>query len=71
MKILLGWLCDPYVHVFLIGLVLARLAMDAGKEPIVAPASSCSYCERCHDYHEGWVGGCKFAGAVAGLFGGE
>jgi hypothetical protein len=32
MKTILCWLCDPYVHLFAIGLLLVWLAMGIGTE---------------------------------------
>lgn len=32
MKKLIGWVCDPYVHMILIGLLLVRLAMGTNAE---------------------------------------
>ena len=49
MRVVLGWIKDPYIHMLLVGLVLAQLAMgstadekiEAAQEPI-----SCRICYR-------------------------
>jgi hypothetical protein len=52
MKAVFGWLSDPYVHVFAVGLVLVRLAMGVGgDEPgdmLSAPALRCQACVYAH-----------------------
>jgi hypothetical protein len=68
MKILLGWLCDPYLHVILIGLLLGCLAMTTGTNEPARAARPPVFCERCLDYHESGDGGCRLACALASLF---
>jgi hypothetical protein len=67
MKVLLGWLCDPYVHVFLIVLLLIWLAMGSNPDERVKPPQRAHFCPRCNDYHGGWDGGCRLAGVVDDL----
>lgn len=70
MKTLLGWLCDPYVHILVIGLILVRLAMGSGTEGSSRRATA-QFCERCGDYHDGWNGQCRITAAVADLVEGQ
>ena len=69
MKALLGWLCDPYIHVILIGLLLIWLAMGSSPDPQVSSSHTATFCPRCNDYHEGWDGRCRLAGAMGYLQG--
>ena len=64
MKTLLGWLCDPYIHVLVISLVLMRMAMaPVGDEP-EGQARRHAYCERCEDVHEEGSGGCQITSVM-------
>jgi hypothetical protein len=71
MKVLLGWLCDPYVHVFMIGLLLIRLAMGSSPDRQVSSPNTATFCQGCNDYHESWDGRCRLAGAVGDLLQGR
>ena len=64
MKTLLGWLCDPYLHVIVIGLVLMRMALAASGEEPASQARRQVYCERCLDVHEEGSGGCQIAAVM-------
>jgi hypothetical protein len=54
MKALTSWLCDPCVHLFVIGLLLVRMAMSAGSEPDLAALDDdgSKICRTCRKYHE-------------------
>jgi len=67
MKILLRLVCDPYLHVFLVGLLLVRLAMSTGTNERVRTSRSAVFCERCLDYHESGDGGCRLSCVLASL----
>lgn len=69
MKNLLGWLCDPYLHVILIGLVLVGLAMRPAPNEPTRSMPALYFCQNCLDFHEGWQGGCQLADLVADLMG--
>lgn len=53
MKAILGWLCDPYVHIVAVGLILIRLAMGFGGDASATASSDeqprCSSCLRFHN----------------------
>ena len=51
MKAVLGWLADPYVHMFAVGLGLVWLAMGSGGD--AAPVGSNVRCQRCMKAHVG------------------
>jgi hypothetical protein len=54
MKSVLGCLSDPIVHVFVVGLVLFRLALAAGGSETVEagePFKRCETCARLHPNH--------------------
>ena len=67
MKTMVGFLREPYLHVFLIGLLLVRLAMSSGTNEPARTSRHAVLCERCHDYHENWDGGCRLASTLARL----
>jgi hypothetical protein len=52
MKAVLGWLKDPYIHIFVVGLVLVRLAMGTGGDESADPAAdraiTCAVCQSPH-----------------------
>ena len=57
MRVLLNSLADPYLHLFLVGIFLVRLAMglggDAGADAVNLPASGpCTLCGDSHGPHE-------------------
>jgi hypothetical protein len=51
MKAILGCLSDPYFHVFLVGLVLARLAMGTSGDStdLADRPSNCPACRATHE----------------------
>lgn len=55
MKTVQGWLSDPYVHVFVVGLILTRLAIGAASEDGRAEAKSrlkaCAGCLQIHVFN--------------------
>jgi hypothetical protein len=58
MKTIFGWLCDPYVHVIGIVLIMARLAVPAGDERVEA-TRRLVHCTHCLHIHEDWGGICR------------
>jgi hypothetical protein len=51
MKAILGWFCDPYVHMLLVGLVLVRLAMGTGGDEPIASRDRMVRCQSCQSVH--------------------
>jgi hypothetical protein len=52
MKAVVGWLCDPYIHLLVVGLVLVRLAMGAGGDrPTDATGQPPVRCAACRGFH--------------------
>ena len=58
MKAYLSWLCDPYIHVLLVGLVLIKIASTASvaEDAPEAKAPRVLACPRCGEHLE--QGGC-------------
>jgi hypothetical protein len=52
MKAILGWFCDPYVHMLLVGLVLVRMAMGAGGDEPVSSRDRMVRCQSCQSVHK-------------------
>ena len=52
MKSVLGWLGDPYIHMFAVALILARLAMGVGPDDAKAEtALTLTRCSACLHFH--------------------
>jgi hypothetical protein len=51
MKTVLSWLCDPCVHLLVVGLILAHFAMKMGEGSSSSAGARASVCETCHEYH--------------------
>ncbi|GAC1468866.1 MAG: hypothetical protein NVSMB9_12000 [Isosphaeraceae bacterium] len=53
MDTILGWISDPYVHVFMVALVLARLVLGETEEDRSSPKGGRPIpCWVCHKSHE-------------------
>ena len=52
MKAVLGWVSDPYVHVFLVGLLLVRLATGTGGGEPGEPVDRLANCTACRTAHD-------------------
>jgi hypothetical protein len=66
-----GWIFDPYVHVFLIGLLLVRLAMGAGADDPVdkgRPTATDYALESDGPSPPSWGAQERLASKLAGLF---
>lgn len=51
MKAVVGWLCDPYVHMLVVGLVLVRLAIGAGGDEASEGIGTAARCHTCLHIH--------------------
>jgi hypothetical protein len=52
MKSVVNWLCDPYLHLILVGLVLVRFAMSFGLDESQQAADAWGRCAACSSFHE-------------------
>jgi hypothetical protein len=57
-----GWLCDPYVHVIGIALILGGIAVPAGDDRR-EPARRLVQCKNCLTVHESRGGICRLCAA--------
>jgi hypothetical protein len=56
MKALAGWLCDPCVHLLVIGVLLVHLAMSASADgDSTGRDDSDKNCQACRGYHEPYL----------------
>jgi len=51
MKAVVGWLCDPYVHMLVVGLVLLLLAMGGGGDEAGEGRGATGRCHTCLHIH--------------------
>ncbi len=64
MKAVLSWLCDPYLHMFLVALVVLRLSTGAGGgEPNAGASMSRPDCVLCLGHDEDAICNHLFASA--------
>jgi hypothetical protein len=66
MKTIFGWLCDPYVHVIGIALILGGIAVPAGDER-GEPARRLVQCKTCLTVHESRDGICRVTPVISRL----
>lgn len=65
MRTMIGWVSDPYLHVIVIGLVLAWLATMSASPNVSGPGIV--FCQNCQEAHDPAEARCMLAGAISGL----
>jgi cytochrome c553 len=51
-KAILGWLCDPFLHLLVIGAIVLAVGARMSSEPAKADAAAEASCARCHRNHD-------------------
>ena len=63
MKAILGWLCDPFLHLLVIAAIVVAVGARMSSEPAKADASAEASCARCHRNHDDLKGCPQLAAA--------